>query len=111
MPEIPDLSKLKNGQQPPPPTPEQPTSTRVRTAFLVIVGADGNIVVSADVAQEIEFEHPVTTDELYSACSLIIKDITVQQTAGLVSQGLLQMGSLMQRQAQDQAIASRLNLK
>lgn len=109
MAEIPDLSKLKNGQQPPP--PEEPANTRVRTAFLVVVGADGNIVVSTDLAQDIQIEHQVSTDDLYSACSLIIKDIQVQQTAGLVSQGLLQMGSLMQRQAQDQAIASRLNLK
>lgn len=111
MPEIPDLSKLKNGQQPPPPTPEQPSMPQARTAFLVIVGADGNILVSTDLDQEIQVDHPVTTDDLYAACSLIMKDITVQQTAGLVSQGLLQMGSLMQRQAQDQAIASRLNLK
>jgi hypothetical protein len=107
--EIPDLSKL-NGKKKPEPEPEA-GPPQARTAFLVVVGADGNIQVSADTTQEIEVERPCTTDDIYTAAALICKDIQVQQTAALVSQSLLQMGSMLQQQATDQQLRQRLNLK
>lgn len=109
MADVPDLSKLKNGSTPPP-EPDQPAPV-ARTAFLVVVGADGNIAVSNDTGQEVEVQQKCTTDDIYMAATLIIKDIQVQQTAQLVQNGLLQMGNLMQQQQQEQAIRNRLNLK
>jgi hypothetical protein len=109
MPEIPDLSKLKNGSTPP--EPEAPQQQEVRTAFLVLVDANGNIQVSTDVGENIVPDHMASHDEIWSACQLIIKDIQIQQTAGLVSNGLLQMGSALQQHAQEQALRARLNLK
>lgn len=109
MAEIPDLSKL-NGT--PPPQPEQPTGPRqAHMAFLVIVAGDGNIQVSTDTGQEIEAAKQPTTDDIYSACALIQKDIQMQQTAQLVQGGLLQMGSMMQQAQVDQNLRQRLNLK
>jgi len=106
MAEIPDLSKLKDAQ---PEAPEQPKPLP-RTAFLVVVDADGNIQVStADIGLDVQ--QVGTTDDVYTSCALIMKDIQVQQTAGLVQQGLLQMGSLMQKQQQDQQLRQHLNLK
>lgn len=109
MPEIPDLSQIKNGQQAPPTEPIPPA--QANTAFLVIVGADGNINVTGNLDVEVAVDRPVTPDDIYSACSLIIKDVQVQQTAALVQAGLLQMGSMMQQQAQHEQIRNRLNLK
>jgi hypothetical protein len=108
MADVPDLSKLKNGTRPPAPEPEK---TVARTAFLVVVRADGNIVVSIDTGQEVEVQHPCTTDDIYMAATLICKDIAVQQTAQAVQSGLLQMGSVLQQQTQDQQIRQHLNLK
>jgi hypothetical protein len=106
VPEIPDLSKMKNNQPPPEPEP-----ALARTAFLVIVGADGNIEVTVNLSREVAVERQATTDDIYAASTLINKDIQVQQTAMLVQQGLLQMGSMMQQQAQNDQIRNRLNLK
>lgn len=106
MPDVPDLSKL-NGESKTEPQPPQV----YRTAFLVLVDAQGNIQVSSEVGENTTVEHPATHDEIWSACQLIIKDIQVQQTAGLVQQGLLQMGSIMQQQSVDQQIRNRINLR
>lgn len=109
MAEIPDLSKL-NGNKPP--EPEQPTGpVQMRTAFMVLVDAKGNIQVSSDVGENILVDHQPSHDEIWSACQLIIKDIQVQQTAGLVQTALLQMGSAMQQQAMNEQIRQRINLK
>jgi hypothetical protein len=106
VPEIPDLSRLKNNQPPP-----EAKSALARTAFLVIVGADGNIEVTVDLSRDVSVERHATTDDIYAASTLIIKDVQVQQTAMLVQQGLLQMGSMVQQQAADAQIRNRLNLK
>lgn len=108
MAQIPDLSKL-NSNKPPEPDTEEKKPT-YRTAFSVLVDANGNIQVSSDVP-DIEVDHQASHDEIWSACQLIIKDITVQQTAGLVQGGLLQMGSMMQQAQVDQQLRNRLNLK
>jgi len=108
MAEVPDLSKL-NGNKPP--APEATGPIQARTAFLVIVGADGNIQVSADLDQEVLVEQSCTTDDIYMAAALITKDIQVQQTAALVQQGLLQMGSMVQQHQQDAQLRQHLNLK
>jgi hypothetical protein len=106
MAEIPDLSKMKNGNKPP-----EPQAVQAKTAFLVVVGTDGNIQVSADTSLDVEVQSQPTTDDIYTACALITKDIQVQQTAALVSNGLLQMGSLLQQQAQNEQIKNALRLK
>lgn len=108
MNEIPDLSKLKDNGTP---QPDKATPVPAKTAFLVVVGADGNIQVSADTGLEVEVQGQPTTDDIYTACTLITKDIQVQQTAGLVSNSLLQMGSMLQQQAQNQQIKNALRLK
>lgn len=107
MPEVPDLSKLKNGSAPT--DPEPPAQPVLRTAFLVLVGADGNVVVSTDVDHEVE--HTCTPDDIYVNCAFIMKDIQIQQTAGLVQQALLQMGSMMQQAQVDQQIRKNIKLK
>lgn len=106
MPEIPDLSKLNSKKDP---EPEEEKQT-YRTAFTVLVDANGNIQVSSDIG-DVEVEHQASHDEIWSACQLIIKDIQIQQTAGLVQGGLLQMGSMMQQAQVDQQLRHRLNLK
>lgn len=106
MPEIPDLSKLKNGNQPTEPEPEKAPA---RTAFMVVVGADGNVVISTETGHEVT--QVCTHDDIYTACALIMKDIEVQQTAGLVQQSLLQMGSMLQQHQQDAQLRQHLNLK
>lgn len=105
--QIPDLSKLKNNEAP----SDKPEPVPAKTAFLVVVGADGNIQVSADTSLEVEVQSQPSTDDIYTACALITKDIQVQQTAALVSNGLLQMGSLLQQQEQNQRIKNSLRLK
>lgn len=107
MAQIPDLSKL--GNKPPEPEPEEKKT--YRTAFSVLVDANGNIQVSSDAPEGIEVDHQASHDEIWSACQLIIKDIQVQQTAGLVQGGLLQMGSMMQQAQVDAQLRNRLNLK
>jgi hypothetical protein len=105
MAEIPDLSKL-NGSSP------DPDEQKVfRTGFMVLVDAQGNIQVTADLGENVIVEHPPTHDEIWSAASLICKDIQVQQTAGLVQTSLLQMGSMMQQAQVDTQLRQRLNLK
>lgn len=108
MPEIPDLSKLKNNT---PPEPEAEEKQTYRTAFTVLVDANGNIQVSSDLPEGVEADHLATHDEIWSTCQLIIKDIQAQQIAGLVQGGLLQMGSMMQQAQVDQHLRQRLNLK
>lgn len=108
MPQIPDLSKLKDNT---PPQPEVEEKRTYRTAFTVLVDANGNIQVSSDLPPDIETDHQATHDEIWSTCQLIIKDIQAQQIAGLVQGGLLQMGSMMQQAQVDQHLRQRLNLK
>jgi hypothetical protein len=106
--DVPDLSKLKNNA-PPEPEAEQPQI--YRTAFTVLIDANGNIQVSSDLPEGIEAEHQATHDEIWSTCQLIIKDIQAQQIAGMVQGSLLQMGSMMQQAQVDQHLRKRLNLK
>lgn len=108
MPEVPDLSKLKDST---PPAPDTEKAQTYRTAFTVLVDASGNIQVSSDLPDGVEAEHQATHDEIWSTCQLIIKDIQAQQIAGLVQGGLLQMGSMMQQAQVDQHLRQRLNLK
>jgi hypothetical protein len=105
--EIPDLSKL-NGSTPPEPAP---APIPAKTAFLVVVDDQGNIQVSSDLGLDVTVERPCSTDDIYTACALIQMDIQSQRTADLVSKSLLQMGSMLQQQSQNEQLRQRLNLK
>lgn len=106
MADIPDLSK-SNGQAPP--TASTPP-IRAAVAFLVIVQHDGTIVATSDTTQAVGVAREATPDDIYAACSLICKDVIVQQTAALTQQAILQMGAALQQQAQTAKIRSGLNL-
>lgn len=107
MPEIPDLSKL--GKPSAAATDAPPQQAALRVAFTVLVGADGNVVISADTGHEVQ--QACTHDDIYTACAMIMKDVQVQQTAQVVQRSLLQMGSMMQQAQTDSAIRQHLNLK
>ena len=125
MPEVLDLSTLKNKkpdleslseeqqaalEQMAEENPE-PEGEQVRTAFLVVVGKDGNTVAIPDLDYAIIRDHMPSVDEIYSAVSVVAKDIQVQETAQITTQFMQQMAAAAQQQMQAQQLAQRLNLK
>lgn len=104
MPEIPDLSKLKEQAQQP------QNQIAHRYAFRVMVGVDGNVAVTVEPPEGAAVEQVASLDDIYAACALIMRDISMQQTVGAVQHGLLQMGQAVAQQQATQAIRSNLKI-
>lgn len=84
----------------------------ITTAFVVLVDLAGRVMASSDVSilNKVTARRPATADDIYGACSVIMKDISVQETAAHVQMGLMQQAQAMQRQMQDQQLLSGLKL-
>lgn len=104
MPEAVDLSQLRDqaAQEDAVEDLERDDIIDVRTAFLVFVDKDGQTIMTHDVNLPVRPEHTPTPDEVYAACSVVAKDITVQETTARTVQGMVQMAQ-MQMQAAQQA--------
>jgi hypothetical protein len=86
---------------------------KVLTAFLVIVGLDGNPEPMAFNDPSLEVIAPPTPDLIYGAAHTLIKDLTAQETAQgaahATAQLMMQQARAMAEQQQAQAIAQQVN--
>lgn len=82
----------------------------VRTAFLVLVDTDGNVQVTPDLDVQVERQHLPSADEVYGIAAVVQKDIAAQESAALTQNSLMQMGSAMRQQTENQQLRSQLKL-
>lgn len=75
MPEVPLLG------QAPAETPPEQEFIEAQSAFLVYRTAEGQVVLTPNINAAITVERQPTMNEIYSACTVITKDITTQETA------------------------------
>lgn len=73
---------------------------RVTTAFLVIVGPDGAGYGTSDIYADIVIERPATMQDMFRACSEIVKDVQAIETAGRTLAMMQQTAMLAQQQAE-----------
>ena len=90
-----------------------PKRQKVLTAFIVLVGEDGNpTVLNYEDDERIETHVPVTPDLIYGACATIQKDIaameTAQASAAATGQFMMQQARAAQEQMQNAAIQAQL---
>lgn len=86
----------------------EPEGQPVATAFIVAIGRNGEVVATSDVTLPVVPDRQATTDDMYGACSVVLKDITAQ-TAAATTQGLMvQMSRAIQEQQQQQQMLARL---
>jgi hypothetical protein len=102
------LAKLADANPP----GEDETHTKVTTAFLIVVGADGAVIADADLTRsaELVLERGATPDDIYGAAAVVQKDLAAMETAQRTQQAMMMMGQAMQQQAQEAALRKRLQL-
>lgn len=83
---------------------------QVRTAFLVIVQENGEVVASPDLSLRLQRTYIPTADDVYGACAVTLKDLTVQDASQATAIGMQQMAAHAQKRMQDARIAQQLNL-
>lgn len=82
--------------------------TYARTAFLVILNADGSLVVHPDVNYNLSLERYPHPDEIQGATAVIAADIAAQK-AGMATHSLMMQSAqsaMQQHQMQQQASAA-----
>ena len=57
-----------------------------KTAFIIFVQDDGTVVMTPDLNTAIVTDRAPQINEIYSACSVVMKDIQNQETAALATQ-------------------------
>lgn len=88
----------------------EPEGQEVRTAFLVVINKDGSINISPDLDVPLVREHLPGTDEIYSSCQVIAKDIQVSEAAVATAQFMQQMAMAQMQQRETQKLVQGLNL-
>lgn len=100
-----NLAQEKGGE----PGPEQPDRQKVLTAFLVVVGLDGNPEVMAFNDGQFDILTQVTPDHIYGACSVIQKDLDAREAALVTADIMQQQAMAMQQQMQDRMLAAQVS--
>lgn len=85
-------------------TPPEPEVQNVLTAFLVVVGLDGNPQVMALNDPKINPLTGPTPDLIHGACGVIIKDIAAMENAQATAEVMQQQAMAMQQQMQEQML-------
>lgn len=88
-----------------PPEPEKP---QVLTAFLVILGVDGNPQVMAFPDPDLDMLSEPTNDLVYQAASTIVKDIKAGEVAQATVAMMAQQAQMMAQQQQEAMLRARL---
>jgi hypothetical protein len=88
-----------------PPEPEKP---QVLTAFLVVVGTDGNPQVMAFPDPDLEMLSEPTNDLVFQAASTIVKDIQLGEAAQATVAMMAQQAQMMAQHQQEAMIRARL---
>jgi hypothetical protein len=87
---------------------------KVLTAFLVIANFDGNTEVLAFQDDDLEVHAHPTPDLIYGACSTLIKDLEIQESAQaaahMTAQVMLQQARAIAEQQQAASIRQGLGL-
>jgi len=104
--DIPDLSKLKHEEK-----QEEPSVIKARTAFLVIVDENGEIYAQPDLAIPLTRSYFPSADDIYSACAVVQRDITVQISAQHTVLGMQQMAMMQAQRLQEAQLLQGINLK
>lgn len=89
----------------------EPEGEPVRTAFLVVINKDGTTIATPDLDVALVREHLPNTDEIFAACQIISKDITVQESAMGTAQFMQQMAMAQMQARQNANLAQNLDLK
>jgi hypothetical protein len=139
MAEVLDLSTLKNKKPAPAPTPDydsltdeekealqamgaehppspednQPPAVPVRTAFLVIVDEDGNVMVSPDINGKtviFQTQYEAAPNDIIGAIAVVQKDLTALEAGSFAAMQMTQMAREAQERLQNAAIAQKLKL-
>ena len=96
-------------------TDETSDALPVRTAFLVFVDEDGHALATSDLGMKITRRYLPSFDDMYGACSQVMRDIqvsaTAQNSAMMTSQLIQQQAQQAFEQKRAQTIANQLNLK
>jgi hypothetical protein len=102
----------ERGEDPVDGSPEENAPKRVLTAFLVIVGLDGNPEPMAFEDPALDLVTSPTPDLIYGAAHTLIKDLSAQETAQgaahATAQLMMQQARAIAEQQQAQAIAQQV---
>lgn len=94
--------------------PPEAEPRKALTAFVVVVGFDGNPEVMAFEDEELVVQVHPTPDLVFAACSTVVKDLQAQETAqhaaALTAQFMTQQARAMMEQQQAEAIRAGLHL-
>lgn len=88
----------------------EPEGEHVRTAFLVILDNDGSVMATPDIDIPVIRERLPSGDDVFSAASILVRDITATQTAQNTAQMMHQVAMAAQSQMMNQQIAQGLHL-
>ena len=88
--------------------PEQPEAHAVVTAFLVIMETDGSIHAEADLDTPLARQRLPHGDDVYAACSVVMRDVEASHTSQVTLVHLQNMTAQMQQQMANQQMAQRL---
>lgn len=108
--EIPDLSKIGQPDQTVPEETDQ-DSIKARTAFLVVVYDNGDVVASPDLDLPVERQEIPSTDDMYGACAVVQRDIQMQLTAHHTMIAMQQLAMAQAQRLQEAQLLQGLNLK
>lgn len=100
----------KMAEDNPPSDEEVDERIPVTTAYLVIVSADGAVIATHDLAEtaKIRPDRQATPDDIYGSSAVVLKDISAMETSNRTQQAMMQMGAMMQAQAQEASIRRSL---
>lgn len=87
---------------------DPPEPTRVLTAFAVIIGFDGNPSVVSYEHEDIAVAHEPTPDLIFGACSTVLKDLQIQESAHAAGLATMQFMMSQAQAVQQQQEAARL---
>jgi hypothetical protein len=86
----------------------------LETAFIVYMNPQGHWMVASDVhaAAEMQIARPPNIDDFFYGCSMVIKDIQVQETAGtavaMQQQAMQQIAEQARQMQMNQQISQAL---
>lgn len=78
------------------------------TGFLIVQSTDGTWAVLPDPTTEVEVQRPPTSDDIFSGCAVVQKDIVARESAVHTQHAMMQLGAAMQHKMQTENIASQL---
>lgn len=86
------------------PGPEAPQPQKVLTAFVVVVGLDGNPQPMVFNDPQFDILTQATPDLIYAAAATVMKDIEAMENAQATAEVMQQQAMAMQQQMQEQML-------